>query len=94
MRKRPLPRFSIAQHEPDAVLLDLKLPDSDDLSLLASVRRLVPGVPGHPDDRIRHAAKCSTKRARLGVFTVLDKPFDLDELEQVVERALVTTRPS
>jgi DNA-binding NtrC family response regulator len=31
---------------------------------------------------------------RLGVFTVLDKPFDLDELDQVVERALVTSRPS
>ena len=26
--------------EPDAVMLDLKLPDSDDLSLLASVRRI------------------------------------------------------
>jgi len=30
---------------------------------------------------------------RLGVYTVLDKPFDLDELDELVDRALVTSRP-
>jgi DNA-binding NtrC family response regulator len=80
-------------HEPDAVLLDLKLPDSDDLSLLASVRRVLPGVPvilmtafGTPE--VLEDAR------RLGVFTVLDKPFDLDELDNLVERALLASRPS
>jgi len=82
-----------AAHEPDAVLLDLKLPDSEDLSLLASVRRLLPSVPvilmtafGTPE-MIEDAR-------RLGVFTVLDKPFDLDELDDLVDRALVTSRLS
>jgi DNA-binding NtrC family response regulator len=75
------------------VLLDLKLPDSDDLSLLASVRRLLPGVPvilmtafGTPE--VLEEAR------RLGAFTVLDKPFDLDELDRLIERALETPRPS
>jgi DNA-binding NtrC family response regulator len=76
---------------PDAVLLDLKLPDSDDLTLLASVRRLVPTAPvilmtafGTPEvlDEAR----------RLGAFTVLDKPFDVDELEVLIERALQPSR--
>jgi len=78
---------------PDAVLLDLKLPDSDDLSLLASVRRVLPSVPvilmtafGTPE--ILDEAR------RLGVFTVLDKPFELDDLELLIERALQTAQPS
>ena len=79
--------------EPDAVPLDLKLPDSDDLSLLASVRRLLPRVPvilmtafGTPE---------VFEQARgLGVFTVLDKPFELDVLDALIERALETPRPS
>jgi len=80
-------------HKPDAVFLDLKLPDSDDLTLLALVRRVLPGVPvilmtAFGTVEVLEAAR------RLGVFTVLDKPFDLDELDQVLERALVTFRPS
>jgi len=78
---------------PDAVLLDLKLPDSDDLSLLASIRRLLPAVPvilmtafGTPE--ILEDAR------RLGAYRVLDKPFDLEELDKIVERALETPKPS
>ncbi|HUR33103.1 MAG TPA: response regulator [Vicinamibacterales bacterium] len=78
---------------PDAVMLDLKLPDSSDLSLLAAVRRMLPGVPvilmtafGSPEvlDEAR----------RLGAFTVLDKPFEMDALDRLIERALQTPRPS
>ena len=79
--------------EPDAVLLDLKLPDSDDLSLLASVRRLLPRAPvilmtafGTPE--------VFEEARRLGVYTVLDKPFELDELDLLIERALETPQPS
>lgn len=79
--------------EPDAVLLDLQLPDNDDLSLLVSFRRLLPRVPvilmtafGTPEvlDEAR----------RLGAFTVLDKPFELDQLSALIERAMETPQPS
>lgn len=79
--------------EPDAVMLDLRLPDNDDLSLLASVRRVLPWVPvilmtafGTPE--VLEEAR------RLGVFTVLDKPFELEELDVLIERALETPQPS
>ena len=79
--------------EPDAVMLDLQLPDNDDLSLLVSFRRLLPRVPvilmtafGTPEvlDEAR----------RLGAFTVLDKPFELDQLSALIERAMETPQPS
>jgi len=66
------------------VLLDLRLPDCSDLSLLETVRRLVPSTPvvlmtafGTPEIR---------ERARsLGAAGVLDKPFDVDGLAGLVE---------
>lgn len=80
-------------NEPDAVLLDLKLPDSDDLSLLASLRRILPRVPvilmtAFGTQEILDEAR------RLGVFTVLDKPFELEDLDALIERALETPQPS
>lgn len=77
---------------PDAVVLDLKLPDSDDLSLLVSVRHLQPKVPvilmtafGTPE--------LGADARRMGAFTVLDKPFDLDDLDGVITRALAAGQP-
>ena len=77
---------------PDAVLLDLKLPDSDDLSLLACMRHLLPKVPvilmtafGTPE--------IFADARRMGAFTVLDKPFDLDDLHGLIARAVHTSRP-
>ena len=68
---------------PDLVLLDLRLPDCHDLSLLETVRRLVPGATvvlmtafGTPE--IREGA------CLLGAASVLDKPFDVDGLAGLV----------
>ena len=68
------------------VFLDLRLPDSDDLHVLAAMRRLSPHTPvilmtahGTPD--LAEAARA------LGAFAVLDKPFDMGELAPLAERA-------
>ena len=68
------------------VFLDLRLPDSDDLQVLASMRRLSPQTPvilmtahGTPD--LAEAARA------LGAFDVIDKPFDMAELGPLAERA-------
>ena len=66
----------------DAVLLDFRLPDSSDLGLLARLRQLLPGTPVvlmtafSTPDVIEEARQ-------LGVFTVLDKPFELDALKRI-----------
>ena len=68
------------------VFLDLRLPDSDDLHVLAAMRFLSPHTPvilmtahGTPD--LAEAARA------LGAFAVLDKPFDMADLGPLAERA-------
>ena len=71
---------------PDVVLLDYRLPDVHDLSLLAAVRRLSPSSAvvlmtafGTPDMVERAYA--------LGVRRVMQKPFDMDDIAGVIEQA-------
>ena len=70
----------------DAVFLDYRLPDSNDLTLLSSIRRLSPHTPvilmtayGAPD-----VAKGALD---LGVYGVMNKPFEMHDLEGVLLRA-------
>ena len=71
----------------DAVVLDLRLPDMKDLSLLATIRQLMPEAPvvlmtafGTPE--------VLASAGDLGVSAVLNKPFELSELSRVVAAAL------
>jgi DNA-binding NtrC family response regulator len=72
---------------PDAVLLDLNLPDSADLGLLAALRRIIPHVPIILMTAFGTPELCAEAR-RLGAFSVIGKPYDLDDVDRVVERAL------
>jgi len=78
--------FSRVIGERDLVFLDLRLPDSDDLHVLADMRRLSPHTPvilmtahGTPD--LADAARA------MGAFAVIDKPFDMGDLVPLAERA-------
>jgi DNA-binding NtrC family response regulator len=68
---------------PDVVLLDFRLPDSTDLGLLATIRRLAPASAvvlmtafGTPD--------VTEGALELGARTVLSKPFSMHDLEDIV----------
>ena len=72
---------------PDVILLDLRLPDSSDLSLLTAMRGLAPAARvilmtafGTPE--------VSDEARRLGAFAVIEKPFDLDDLEGLLARGV------
>jgi DNA-binding NtrC family response regulator len=69
--------------EPDVILLDLRLPDSSDLSLLERVRTIAPAAAvivmtafGTPE--------ITAEALKLGARAVLTKPFDMQDLAQVV----------
>jgi len=70
----------------DVIILDLRLPDSNDLSLLASIRKLSPATPvilitayGSPD--------LASAALDLGAYRVLNKPFELQDLAALVNDA-------
>ena len=70
----------------DAVLLDLRLPDSSDLSLLATIRRTTPTTAVVM--MTAHGTQEDVANAKaLGAFEVVEKPFDVHQIERVVMAA-------
>ena len=75
-----------AEDDIDVVLLDYRLPDSNDLGLLASVRRLQPRsavvmMTAYGTPEVTEGALA------LGAYRVLGKPFDMQAIESVVVEA-------
>ncbi len=70
----------------DVIVLDYRLPDSDSLNLLATIRRLSPASQvimmtayGAPD--------VTSGALALGVFRVMNKPFEMCEIADAVHEA-------
>lgn len=71
----------------DVVLLDLRLPDSSDLSLLAAIRERTPSsavvmMTAHGTQEDAAAARA------MGAFAVVEKPFDVREIEKTLVAAV------
>jgi DNA-binding NtrC family response regulator len=67
-------------------VVDVRLPDSDDLGLLTRLRRLMPNtriilMTAHGSPELAQSALA------LGAYCVLDKPFGMSELAEIVDRA-------
>ena len=76
-----------ARFEPEAMLLDVRLPGRDGLSALPEFRSIVPEAPvvvmtafGDLDTAVR--------AVNAGAFDYLVKPFDLDSVSRIVAQAL------
>jgi DNA-binding NtrC family response regulator len=72
--------------QPLVVVLDLRLPDSVDLTLLAEVRSRYPDAPVVMMSA--HGTSEDVKRAReLGACRFVEKPFDVTEMVKLVGEA-------
>jgi DNA-binding NtrC family response regulator len=75
-------------HDIGVVLLDLKLPDSKDLSLLRTVLRQ-PDAPRVILMTAHGSAEILQEAVQAGAFRAISKPFDLDEVADIVRDAAV-----
>ena len=74
-------------HKPDLVVLDYRLPDSNDLGLLTTIRNEVPTVPV-----ILMTAYGTAEVVKgaldLGAYRVVSKPFEVHDMASLVTEAL------
>ncbi len=78
-------------YAPDLVLLDFRLPDSDDLNLLRSIRRLSPASEVVMMTAFGTSGMIA-EAEQLGAFCVLTKPVDMATLPTLVTKARLGRR--
>jgi len=81
----------VSDGEGDVVITDVIMPDENGLDLIPRIRKI------RPDMRIivmsaQNTLVTAVKATERGAFEYLPKPFDINELTQVVERALKEPR--
>ncbi|MBN1383322.1 MAG: sigma-54-dependent Fis family transcriptional regulator [Elusimicrobia bacterium] len=78
---------NMERHDPDLVILDMRLPDMDGMEVLKKMKKINSDVPviiltGYGD------VTSAVNAMKLGAYDYLQKPFDNDEMLMVMNRAL------
>ena len=77
----------VQEEEPDIVLLDLRMPQKDGMEALAEIKTMNPKLPVIM--LTAHGTMESAIEAmKLGAIDYVSKPFDLEELKIVIQKAL------
>jgi len=76
----------------DLVLMDIRMPEVSGIEALDQIISLKPDVPVVMMTAYFSVEIAAQVRNR-GAWDCLGKPFDFDELKQIIERAIVSARP-
>ena len=81
----------VAESDPDALLLDIKMPRMDGLEVLAELRKTRPGLPvvmisGHG------TIATAVEATKLGAFDFMEKPLERERVLLVLRNALEKRR--
>lgn len=83
---------ALAKFRPDVIISDIKMPKMDGFQMIERMRAEHPELPpfifitGHGDKA------AAVEALRRGAFDYLEKPFEMDEIHHVVERAIEKNR--
>lgn len=86
--QQALEQLPVAQPQPDVILSDIRMAQLDGLRFLAHVHQHYPDIPviimtAHSD------LESAVSSYQTGAFEYLPKPFDLDDINQIVQRAII-----
>lgn len=79
--------LQIKEHSPDVILLDIILPDIDGLKVLEKIKGSDPDVIVIMITATK-TVKTAVEAMKLGAYDYVTKPFDIDELRLIINRAL------
>src|SRR5262245_36187565 len=82
-------RAVAARDAADVVLLDLLLPDADDLAVLSAIHELAPDTPIILMTSYG-SRELFAEASQRGAFTSVNKPFEMSDLPDLVARALAS----
>jgi len=77
----------ILSEEPDLIFLDIIMPQKDGMDLLKEIRENQPLIPVVMLTAAKNV-KTAVEAMKLGAFDYVTKPFDIDELKIIVDKAL------
>ncbi|MEW6375336.1 MAG: sigma-54 dependent transcriptional regulator [Thermodesulfobacteriota bacterium] len=81
--------LQIKEHSPDTILLDIILPDLDGLKVLEKIKQTEPEMIVIMITATK-TVKTAVEAMKLGAYDYVTKPFDIDELRLIINRALST----
>ena len=77
----------IQREEVDLILLDIIMPGKDGMELLKKIREFYPLIPVVMLTATK-TVKTAVEAMKMGAYDYITKPFDIEELELVAEKAL------